>query len=145
MGARTFDVIADPVGGLQLDGTVLGDVIAGEEQPSSIHIGPSGHVEGAVRADHVIIAGTVIGPVAAGQRLELRATARIEGDVSYQAMDMRPGATVIGALQPQVITPAQPKPAPDVELPEPHLDPEPEPTEPTLDLEQPLGANEAKE
>lgn len=136
-------------GALQLDGTVLGDVVADENQSSSIHIGASGRVEGAVRAEHVIVAGTILGPVTATQRLELRATAHIEGDVSYQAMDMRPGATVIGALQPQVIVPAQPKPEVAATAAEPteelELEPAPEPTEPTLDLEQPLGEEESAE
>lgn len=127
-------------GNLQLDGTVAGNVIADRSQPSSIRIGPSARVEGALHADRITVAGTVLGAVMATQRLELHASARVEGDVSYQAMDMQPGATVIGSFQPQLIAPVQAEPAalhaedqapPDTDVPD-------EPTEPTLDLQEPL-------
>jgi cytoskeletal protein CcmA (bactofilin family) len=95
-------------GGLQIDGDVAGAVTNVGDRPSVLLIGETGRVEGAVSADHVVIAGTVIGVVVASEMLELRATARVQGDVSYKTLEMQPGAVVAGQLQPQVIPPAAP-------------------------------------
>lgn len=92
-------------GGLQVDGQVVGDVTADGGAPSVLVVGASGRIEGAVRADAVSVAGTIVGPVQARERLELRAGARIEGDVRYKLLDFQPGAVVVGQLQPQPIEP----------------------------------------
>lgn len=135
-------------GELQLDGTVAGSVIADAGQPSSIRIGVAARVEGGVHADRIVVAGTVVGAVVATQRLELQASARIEGNVSYQAMDMQPGATVIGSFQPQLIAPVQAEPAAssadDTPLEDVPAEAQ-EPTEPTLDPQQPLDTELAAE
>lgn len=134
-------------GELRLDGTVLGNVIADPGVPSSVHVGPSARVEGALQADRIVVAGTVLGAVVAAQRLELLASCRIEGDVSYHAMDMQPGATVIGSFQPQLIAPVQAEPTPvEPELTEAgDATAAVEPTEPTLDPDLPFDAEEAGE
>ena len=49
-------------------------------------------VQGEIHADHVIINGTVRGPVHARELLELQPKARIEGDVYYKALEMHQGA-----------------------------------------------------
>ncbi|HOK12664.1 MAG TPA: polymer-forming cytoskeletal protein, partial [Ottowia sp.] len=61
--------------GLQIDGTVLGDVVAEGGQPSVLVIGEGGSVEGAISADHVVIGGSVVGPVLARELLELQSRA----------------------------------------------------------------------
>lgn len=95
-------------GGLEIAGRVTGDVQAEAEAPSLLVIAAGAQVEGAVQADQLVIGGTVLGPVLARERLELLPTARIEGDVRYQALEMQPGATVIGQLQPQAIRASHP-------------------------------------
>jgi cytoskeletal protein CcmA (bactofilin family) len=55
---------------------------------------------GQIHADHVIINGHVKGPVHALTLLELQPKARIEGDVSYKALEMHQGATIAGQLKP---------------------------------------------
>lgn len=97
-------------GGLQVDGQVVGDVMAEGGAPSALVVGASGRIEGAVRADEVSVAGTIVGPVQARERLELLAGARIEGDVRYKMLEMQPGAVVVGQLQPQPIAPQAPEP-----------------------------------
>jgi cytoskeletal protein CcmA (bactofilin family) len=92
-------------GGLQVDGDIAGSVTSVGAQPSVLLVGETGCVEGAVSADHVVIAGTVLGVVVAREMLELRATARVQGDVSYKTLEMQPGAVVAGQLQPQVLQP----------------------------------------
>ncbi|MFV0680757.1 bactofilin family protein [Ottowia sp.] len=92
--------------GLQIDGTVLGDVTAEGEQPSVLVIGETGHVDGAISADHVVIGGTVMGPVVARELLELHAKARVTGDVRYKALEMAQGAVIAGQLQPELMPPS---------------------------------------
>ena len=87
--------------GLRIDGKVMGSVEAEPEQPSILVVSEAAVVEGgAVRADHVIINGTVKGPVHAAEILELQPKARIEGDVTYKALEMHQGAIISGHLQP---------------------------------------------
>ena len=57
-------------------------------------------VQGEVHADHVIINGSVRGPVHARELLELQPKARIEGDVNYKALEMHQGAVIAGQLKP---------------------------------------------
>ena len=126
-------------GGLQIDGTVLGDVSAEAGQPSVLVIGEAGSVQGAISADHVVIGGAVVGPVLARELLELHAKARVQGDVRYKALEMQQGAVIAGQLQPQV-TPPPAAPAEPAGSPEADAAPvaqRREPTEPTLDIDRP--------
>ena len=86
--------------GLRIDGEVVGNTSANAEQPSILVISEAAVVEGEVRADHVIINGTVRGPVHARELLELQPKARIEGDVFYKALEMHQGAMIAGQLKP---------------------------------------------
>lgn len=126
--------------GLQIDGEVAGDVLAEPGRPSTLVIGEAGSVHGAIRADHVVIAGRVTGPVQAHELLELRASAHVQGDVQYKTLEMQQGAVIAGQLQPQLTPP--PPPAEPRGLGEPaEAVSEPataqEPIEPTLDLPPP--------
>ena len=86
--------------GLRIDGEVVGDIRAGSEQSSILVISESAVVQGGIHADHVIINGTVHGPVHARELLELQPKARIEGDVYYKALEMHQGAMITGQLRP---------------------------------------------
>jgi cytoskeletal protein CcmA (bactofilin family) len=86
--------------GLRVDGDVVGDIRANDEQPSILVVSESASVTGQIHADHVIINGAVKGPVFARDLLELQPKARIEGDVSYKALEMHQGATISGQLKP---------------------------------------------
>ena len=86
--------------GLRVDGDVVGDIRASDEQSSILVISESATVTGQIHADHVIINGSVKGPVLAFDLLELQPKARIEGDVSYKALEMHQGATISGQLKP---------------------------------------------
>jgi len=110
--------------GLQIDGTVLGDVKAAPNQPSLLVISETGSVRGAISADHVVIGGAVTGPVQAGELLELQAKARVDGDVQYKALEMQQGAIIAGELRPQ-LTPPRPAPGQRAEPEEPSLRPGP--------------------
>lgn len=87
--------------GLRVDGEVFGDIIASTEEAGSLLvISEAAVVQGALEADHVIINGTVRGPVHARELLELQPKAKIEGDVSYVALEMHQGAVISGQLRP---------------------------------------------
>jgi len=88
--------------GLRVDGEVFGDIRANPEQTSLLVISEAATVQGEVQADHVIINGTVRGPVFARELLELQPKANIEGDVSYRALEMHQGAVISGQLKPMM-------------------------------------------
>ena len=85
-------------GGLRIDGTVKGNVIAEEDNDSMLIISEHAVISGEVRAAHVVVDGSIIGPVFSSELLELLPKARISGDVHYKALEMNSGATVTGLL-----------------------------------------------
>jgi cytoskeletal protein CcmA (bactofilin family) len=86
--------------GLRIDGEVTGDVRANDEHGSLLVISESAKVVGTVTADHIIVNGSVKGPIYAQHMLELQPKARIEGDVQYAALEMHQGALITGQLRP---------------------------------------------
>lgn len=86
--------------GLRVDGDVTGNIAANEGGASILVISESAHIVGEVAADHVIINGSVKGPVHARMMLELQPKARIEGEVQYAALEMHQGALITGQLRP---------------------------------------------
>ena len=94
--------------GLRIDGAVVGDIRANEDQPSILVISESASVSGGVYADHIIISGSVKGSVHANLMLELQPKARIEGDIHYRALEMHQGAVISGQLSPALGGEAKP-------------------------------------
>ena len=88
--------------GLRVDGSVVGNIRANVDGPSIVVISETASVLGEIWADHIIINGSVKGPIHAGVMLELQPKARIEGDVHYIALEMHQGALVSGQLRPVV-------------------------------------------
>ena len=88
--------------GLRIDGGVIGNVKASADESSLLVISESAKVVGEVVADHIIINGTVKGPIYARLMLELQPKARIEGDIQYSALEMHQGALIAGQLRPIV-------------------------------------------
>jgi cytoskeletal protein CcmA (bactofilin family) len=89
--------------GLRVDGEVVGDIRAMTEEPSMLVISEAAVVQGEIHADHVIVNGTVRGPVHARELLELQPKAHVEGDVSYRNLEMHQGAVISGQLKPLAI------------------------------------------
>ena len=85
-------------GGLRIDGHVRGNVIAVEGEPGTLVVSAQARVEGEIRVSHVVINGTVNGPISVGDHLELQPKARIVGDVSYRSIEMHLGAVIEGRL-----------------------------------------------
>lgn len=94
--------------GLRIDGAINGNIRASEGEPSMLVISETASVTGEIYADHIIINGTVKGPIHANHMLELQPKARIEGEVNYAALEMHQGALVAGQLRPIVAGEAKP-------------------------------------
>jgi cytoskeletal protein CcmA (bactofilin family) len=86
------------VGGLHLDGQVLGSVRSDGAKDSTLTVSQGGYVEGPVEAATVLLDGSVKGDIRARERVVLGATARVEGDVYYGIIEMAVGAQIIGRL-----------------------------------------------
>ncbi len=86
--------------GLRIDGEVIGDVLAEGDAYSILVISEKARITGKVIAGHVIVNGTVIGPIHSTDLLELQPKARITGDVRYEVLEMHQGATIDGELRP---------------------------------------------
>ena len=94
--------------GLRIDGKVVGNVSASVDSASILVISETATVNGGLTADHIIVNGTVRGPVHARVMLELQPKARIEGDVCDTALEMHQGAIIDGQLRPGVEEEAKP-------------------------------------
>ncbi len=89
-------------GGLRIDGTVRGNINSENPLEGTLVISEKASVEGAISVGHVVINGTVIGPVFAGASLELLSSATVTGDVEYHQIEMQQGAVIQGRLVHQV-------------------------------------------
>lgn len=88
-------------GGLRIDGHVTGNVVTEENQAATLVISEKAAVDGEIRVSHVVINGTVNGPIVASEYVELQPQARVTGDVTYKRLEMHGGAIVEGRLTPQ--------------------------------------------
>jgi cytoskeletal protein CcmA (bactofilin family) len=85
-------------GGLYVEGKVIGKVIASEGAQAMLTVAENGAIEGEVVASTVVISGRMDGDVHASDRVELTATARVNGNVHYKVVEMAAGAQLTGRL-----------------------------------------------
>ena len=86
-------------GGLYVEGRIHGKVTAAPgEQPATLTLAENGLIEGEVRAQVVVISGRMDGDVHASERVELTPSARVNGNVHYQVVEMHAGAQLTGRL-----------------------------------------------
>jgi cytoskeletal protein CcmA (bactofilin family) len=97
-------------GGLRIDGEVHGGVTVEKDQTGTLVISEHARIEGEVDVSHLVVNGTIVGPVRVRDTLELQAGARVTGDVGYLQLEMQPGAVVQGRLlhqaEPNVTAPS---------------------------------------
>jgi cytoskeletal protein CcmA (bactofilin family) len=84
---------------LHVDGSVVGDLVC-----ASLVQGESSRIEGAITADTARLAGTLKGTITARELVVLK-SARIEGDVHYEALTIEQGAQVDGKFAPDAAKP----------------------------------------
>ena len=95
---KTIDGDVSFTGGLRIDGHIRGNVRASGNKPGTLVISELAKVEGEIDVAHVVINGTVAGPVRASEYVELLPKARVTGDVSYKSIEIHVGAIVMGQL-----------------------------------------------
>jgi cytoskeletal protein CcmA (bactofilin family) len=83
---------------VRIDGKVVGNIEAPRDQAISVVIGPNGEVQGDVLASRIIVAGKVAGNIHAFDRVELMASALVQGDIKYASMAVEHGAKLLGLL-----------------------------------------------
>lgn len=95
---------------LYLDGEVEGSI---ELKGHALTIGPNGHIRANVHAQEVIIHGRVDGNIRGSERVELKKTAVLAGDIFTQRITIEDGAFFKGAV--------------DIQKPEAKVEHKPEP------------------
>ncbi len=85
-------------GGLHVDGTIKGNVIAENDDRAMLSLSEQGTIEGEVNVPYVILNGVVQGDVHGREHVELSSKARITGNVYYHLIEMAIGAEVNGKL-----------------------------------------------
>ena len=85
-------------GGLRVDGHITGKVIADPNKPSTLVLSEQARVEGEINVTHLVVNGTIVGPVHVAEYLELQSKAKVVGDVHYKTLEIQLGAIVEGRL-----------------------------------------------
>ena len=81
-------------GTLRIEGTVEGTVKAGK----AVVVGKDGLVDGHVETQDAVIGGRITGSLQAASRLELQATAVVDGEVRARRMQLEEGAILNGSV-----------------------------------------------
>ncbi len=79
-------------GGLRVDGTVKGNIKAVGDKPSTLVLSELAKIEGEIEVAHVVVNGSVAGPIKAREYVELMPKARVTGDVTYKIIEIHVGA-----------------------------------------------------
>jgi cytoskeletal protein CcmA (bactofilin family) len=90
-------------GTVMLDAKLRGEITARD----TLIIGAHGVVEATVRAASVVVHGQVVGNVTASESIELKASARVTGDVEAPRIVMEAGAVLDGRCRMTVDQPAE--------------------------------------
>ena len=85
-------------GGMRVDGNINGNVIATQGKSSTLVLSEHARVTGEVTVTHLVVNGTINGPVSASEYLELQGKAKVNGDVHYKTLEIQLGAIVEGRL-----------------------------------------------
>jgi cytoskeletal protein CcmA (bactofilin family) len=80
---------------LSIDGEVEGSIEVGDH---SLTIGPGAAVKADLAAKMITISGAVTGNVQASEKVDLRATGSVTGDIRAPRFEMADGATVTGTV-----------------------------------------------
>jgi len=91
-------------GTVMLDATIRGEVTAKD----TLIVGDRGAVEGSIRAGTLVVHGRVAGNVTATERVELKGSARVTGDVEAPVVTMEPGAVLDGQCRMSKEKPVEP-------------------------------------
>jgi len=85
-------------GGCHIDGAVNGNVISERDGNAYLSLSEQGLVDGSVHVPRVSLNGKVQGDVFASEHLQLGSTAKINGNLHYELLEMEAGAEINGKL-----------------------------------------------
>ena len=83
---------------VRIDGKVVGNIEAPKDSAISVVIGTNGEIQGDVMASRIVVAGKVSGNIYAYERVELMASALVQGDIKYASMAVEHGARLLGLM-----------------------------------------------
>lgn len=93
---------------LVLDGRITGKIQLNE---CRLTIGEDGHAHSHIMAREIVISGRVDGQIVAGERVELRSTAVVTGDIISPRLIIQQDAIIKGSVDLSPSRTARPKPA----------------------------------
>ncbi len=79
-------------GPIRIDGKLEGDLACAADAV----IGRNAVIKGGLQVNSVIVEGTVQGNIAAKDKIEMKATAKVHGDISAKRLAVEDGVTFIG-------------------------------------------------
>lgn len=80
-------------GDTRIDGELVGNISA----KGKLVVGPQGKIAGEIRCNNVEVSGFIKGKVVAAELLNMKASAKIEGDIAAGKLSVEPGATFTGS------------------------------------------------
>jgi cytoskeletal protein CcmA (bactofilin family) len=94
---KSISIKGDVVGD---EDTILEGRVEGRVSLRNFHltIGPNGDIQGEVSAKQVTVVGKIAGNVIASERIEVRETGRIQGDLVAPRLTVAEGAVINGAI-----------------------------------------------
>ena len=94
---KSISIKGDVEGG---EDTVIEGRVEGRVTLKSHHltIGPNGDVQGEISASQVTVVGKVSGNIVASERIEVRDSGRVEGDLVAPRLSVAEGALINGAI-----------------------------------------------
>lgn len=98
--SRATKVVGDLhfTGELQIEGKIIGNILAEDAKDAKVVIADTGLVEGEIRAPLVIVNGKVVGNIYSTKHLELAAKGIVIGTVNYHSIEVVKGAQVNGSM-----------------------------------------------
>ncbi|WP_340111748.1 bactofilin family protein [Maribellus mangrovi] len=84
------DIISN--GDIRIDGEMVGNLAT----KGKLVVGNSGKIQGEVQASSIEVSGFINGKVTAAELLNMKATAKIEGDIVAGKLAVEPGAVFTG-------------------------------------------------
>ena len=87
------------VGGIRLDGKIIGDVNVLGGNNGTLIMGEGSEVKGNIIVHNAIIGGKVTGNIRALNYIEIPPQADIRGDIEYKVLEVHAGAKILGELK----------------------------------------------
>ncbi len=109
LGAGTSisgDIISN--GDFRIEGTLIGSV----NSKGKVVVGNSGKIEGEIICQNADISGEIIAKIVVHELLNLKSSAKLQGDIFASKLAIEPGAKFTGSCNMNEIPKPEPKPVP---------------------------------